>query len=63
MPDTIEVSLRGNDEQRVYVLINQQETPVRIQFLKSIHDFLTGERISGNYDMPPRSVLVLDEKA
>ncbi|MDA7916307.1 beta-galactosidase [Verrucomicrobia bacterium] len=62
VPDTIEVSMRQNEKSRVYILINQQETAVRIQFLKSIHDFLTGERISGNYDMKPRSILVLDEE-
>ena len=28
-----------------------------------MHDFLTGQTISGNYDLPPHGVLVLDERA
>jgi hypothetical protein len=27
-----------------------------------MHDFLTGNNFSGNYDLPPHGVLVLDEK-
>jgi hypothetical protein len=26
-----------------------------------MHDYLTGESFSGNYDLPPYGVLVLDE--
>jgi hypothetical protein len=26
-----------------------------------VHDYLTGASISGNYDLPPHGVLVLDE--
>jgi hypothetical protein len=26
-----------------------------------MHDFLTGQTFSGNYDIPPHGVLVLDE--
>jgi hypothetical protein len=26
-----------------------------------MHDFLTGNNFSGNYDLPPHGVLVLDE--
>jgi hypothetical protein len=26
-----------------------------------MHDFLTGKNFSGNYDMPPYGVLVLDD--
>ena len=26
-----------------------------------MHDFLTGNTFSGNYDLPPHGVLVLDE--
>jgi hypothetical protein len=26
-----------------------------------MHDFLTGSTFSGNYDLPPHGVLVLDE--
>jgi hypothetical protein len=28
-----------------------------------MHDFLTGSTFSGNYDLPPHGVLVLDEQA
>jgi hypothetical protein len=34
---------------------------VRIQFYKPMHDFLTGQNIVGNYDLPPHGVLVIDE--
>ncbi len=34
---------------------------MRIQFYKPMHDFLTGNTFSGNYDLPPHGVLVLDE--
>jgi hypothetical protein len=26
-----------------------------------VHDFLTDDTLSGNYDLPPKGVLVLDE--
>jgi hypothetical protein len=41
--------------------LNHQNSPVRIQFYKPMHDFLTGSTFSGNYDLPPHGVLVLDE--
>lgn len=61
VPDTVEVSMRQKDDSKIYFLINHQNTPVRIQFYKPMHDFLTGESFSGTYDLPPRGVLVLDE--
>lgn len=61
VPDTIQVSLREKEGTKVYFLLNHQNSPVRIQFYKPMHDFLTGNTISGNYDMPPHGVLVLDE--
>jgi beta-galactosidase len=61
VPETVEVCLREKDGVRVYFLLNHQNTHVRLQFLKPVHDYLTGETISGNYDLAPRSVLVLDE--
>jgi len=42
-------------------LLNHQNASVRIQFYKPMHDFLTDDNLSGNYDMPPRGVLILDE--
>lgn len=61
VPDTVEVSMRQKDDARIYFLLNHQSSPVRIQFYKPMHDFLTGHTFSGNYDLPPHGVLVLDE--
>ncbi|HZM06183.1 MAG TPA: beta-galactosidase trimerization domain-containing protein, partial [Candidatus Saccharimonadales bacterium] len=62
VPDTIEVSLRQKEDTKIYFLLNHQSTPVRITFYKPMHDFLTERTFSGNYDLPPHGVLVLDER-
>ena len=62
VPENIEVSMREKDGTRVYFLLNHQNSSVRIQFYKPMHDFLTGNTFSGNYDLPPHGVLVLDEQ-
>jgi len=62
VPDTVEVSLRQKDDTRIYFLLNHQNSPVRIQFYKPMHDFLTGSTLQGNHDLPPHGVLVLDER-
>lgn len=61
VPDTVEVSMRQKEGTKIYFLINHQNSSVRIQFYKPMHDFLTGEALSGNFDLPPKGVLVLDE--
>ena len=61
VPENIEVSMREKEGTRIYFLLNYQNSPVRIQFYKPMHDFLTGNTFSGNYDLPPHGVLVLDE--
>jgi beta-galactosidase len=61
VPESVEVSMREKEGMRVFFLLNHQSTPVRIQFYKPMHDFLTGNTFSGNYDLPPHGVLVLDE--
>jgi beta-galactosidase len=61
VPETVEVSMRQKEGTRVYFLLNHQNSPVRIQFYKPMHDFLTGNTFSGNYDLPPHGVLVLDD--
>ena len=61
VPENIEVSLREKEGSRVFFLLNHQASPVRIQFYKPMHDFLTGQSIMGNYDLPPHGVLVIDE--
>jgi beta-galactosidase len=63
VPDTVEVSMRQKEDTRIYFLLNHQPSSVRIQFYKPMHDFLTGSTISGNYDLPPHGVLVLDERS
>ena len=60
-PENIEVSLRQKEGFKVYVLLNHQNSQIRIQFYKPMHDFLTGQNIVGNYDLPPHGVLVIDE--
>jgi beta-galactosidase len=62
VPDTVEVSLRQSGDTKLYFLLNHQNSPVRIQFYKPMHDFLTGTTVAGNYDLPPHGVLVLDEQ-
>ncbi len=61
VPDTVEVSMRQRGDMKIYFLLNHQSSPVRIQFYKPMHDFLTGSTFTGNYDLPPHGVLVLDE--
>ncbi|HYT59093.1 MAG TPA: beta-galactosidase [Haliangiales bacterium] len=62
VPDTVEVSLREKEDTKIYFLLNHQNSPVRIQFYKPMHDFLTGSTLQGNHDLPPHGVLVLDEQ-
>jgi hypothetical protein len=54
--------MRHKEEGNVFFLLNHQASPVRIQFYKPMHDYLTGSTFSGNYDLPPHGVLVLDEQ-
>ncbi len=61
VPENVEVSMRQRDGTQIFFLLNHQPTPCRIQFYKPMHDFLTGNTFSGNYDLPPHGVLVLDE--
>jgi beta-galactosidase len=61
VPENVEVCLRQKEGVLVYFLLNHQNSPVRVQFYKPMHDFLTGNTFSGNYDLPPHGVLVLDE--
>jgi beta-galactosidase len=62
VPENVEVSLRQKDDTRLFFLLNHQTSPVRIQFYKPAHDFLSGSTFSGNYDLQPYGVLVLDEQ-
>src|SRR5262249_20607340 len=60
-PDTVEVSMRQKDDRKIYFLLNHQSSHVRLHFYKPMHDFLTGQTFTGNYDLPSHGVLVLDE--
>ncbi len=62
VPDNVELSLREKDGVRIYFLLNHHSTPVRVHFAHPMHDYLTGSALSGNYDLPPHGVLVLDER-
>jgi len=61
VPEHVEVSMRSREDSNIFFLLNHQSSPVRIQFYKPMHDFLTGSNFSGNYDLQPHGVLVLDE--
>jgi len=61
VPDHVEVSLREKEGEKVFFLLNHQHSPARVQFHKAMHDFLTGNTVSGNYDLPPHGVLALAE--
>lgn len=63
VPDTVEVSMRQKENKKIYFLLNHQHTPVRISFFKPMHDFLSGKTLTGNLDLPPHGVLVLDEQS
>lgn len=61
VPESVEVSMREKDGAHVFFLLNHQNSPVRIQFFKPMHDLLAGVDISGNHDLQPRGVLVLQD--
>jgi len=61
VPDNVEVSMRRKNDDKVYFLLNHQNSPLRVQFYKPMHEYLTGNSISGNCDLPPHGVLVLDD--
>lgn len=61
VPEAVEVSAREKDGTRIYFLLNHQNTPVRLNFFKPVHDFLTDRTFTGNHDLPPHGVLILDE--
>jgi len=62
VPEHVEVSMRQKDDKKVFFLLNHQNTSIRIQFYKPMHDFLTGNTVAGNADLPAHGVLVLDEQ-
>jgi len=61
VPDNVEVSLRQNETNRIFFLLNHQASPMHLQFYKPMHDFLSASNIVGGCDLPPHGVLVLDE--
>lgn len=61
VPEMVEVSLRQKEGTRIYFLLNHQNSPVRLTFFKPVHDFLGDRMLTGNYELPPHGVLVVDE--
>jgi beta-galactosidase len=61
VPETVEVSMRQKEDTKIYFVLNHQDSHIRLQFYKPVHDFLTGNTLQGNYDLPPHGVLLLDE--
>jgi beta-galactosidase len=61
VPENVEVAMRQRDNEKVFFLLNHQTTPVRLTFYKPMHDSLSGNNFSGNYELQPHGVLVLDE--
>ncbi len=61
VPEHVQVSMREKDGAKVYFILNHQNSQVRLQFYKPMHDFLTGNTFTGNYDLPAHGVLVVDE--
>jgi beta-galactosidase len=61
VPDNVEVSLRQKEDSKIYFLLNHMNSQVRLQFYKPMHDFLTGNTFSGNYELQSHGVLVVDE--
>ncbi|MCB1127745.1 MAG: beta-galactosidase, partial [Verrucomicrobiae bacterium] len=62
VPESVEVSMRQKDGTRIYFVLNHNNSPVRLHFYKPVHDYLTGATFTGNYDLAPLGVLVIDEK-
>jgi len=63
VPDKVEMALRQRDGEEMFFLLNHQTTPIRLTFHQPMHDYLTGNTFSGNYELQPHSVLVLNEQA
>jgi len=61
VPETIEISMRQREGENVFFVLNHQNSSVRLHFYKPIHEFLTGQSLVGNVDLPPHGILVLDE--
>lgn len=62
VPDQIEVSMRVRGDYRIYFLLNHNAQSIHVQFFKPMRDCLTGNIITGGYDIPPKDILVLDEQ-
>ena len=61
VPETIEISMRQKDGENVFFVLNHQNSSVRLHFYKPIHEYLSGQSLVGNVDIPPHGILVLDE--
>jgi beta-galactosidase len=61
VPETIEICMRQKEGENIFFVLNHQHSSVRLHFYKPIHDYLTGQSLIGNVDIPPHGVLVLDD--
>lgn len=61
VPEKIEVSMRQKEGANLHFLLNHQNSSVRVQFYKPMHDFLTGSNVVGSHELTGHGVLVLDE--
>ena len=61
VPESVEVSMRQKEKEKLYFLLNHHHSPVRLTFYRKVHDFLTGNTIEGTHDLPPNGVLVINE--
>ena len=56
VPAKVEIAVRGN----YLFLLNYQNEEVPIRFLRSMKDYLSGQKLSGEQKMPPFGVFVLE---
>lgn len=62
VPERVEVGMRQKEGLRLFFLLNHNSSSVRINFVRPVHELLTGTTISGNYELPGLGVMVIAEK-
>jgi len=61
VPENVEVSMRQKEGTRVFFLLNTKTRPCASNFTSPCMISSRATLFSGNYDLPPHGVLVLDE--
>ena len=60
VPEGVEVTARGRGEQKLWYLLNHNETPIKVQLPGETIDLLTGEkRTAGEIVLEPKGVRIL----